>query len=77
MGRPPVGTRLVRRPCPAPAYLDCRVGHPEVGTDADGQEQVEDGRLDPGERRAVGWLSWLGQRSLDPAPWAVTQSAHL
>lgn len=27
--------------------LDCRVGHPEVGADADSQEQVEDSRLDP------------------------------
>lgn len=42
---------LPQRPCLPPelplAYLDCRVGQPEVGTNADGQEHVENGWLDP------------------------------
>lgn len=42
---------LPQRPCLPPklllAHLDCCVGRPEVGTNAGGQEQGENGWLDP------------------------------
>lgn len=68
-----------REPClppePPPAHLDRRVGHPEVGADADGQEQVEDGGLDP-EGKGGG----IGRVRGGPRPRALRfrcSAAHL
>lgn len=43
-----------------PAHLHGRVGHSEVGADADGQEQVKNGWFDPGGREGEGSGAWGG-----------------
>lgn len=76
---PPKGSPERPRIPQSPAHLDRCVGHPEVGADADGQKQVENGRLDPEVGR--GWRGGSAGCSPavpeDPVPWTVTQGAHL
>ena len=62
-------TPPIRAPC---AHLDCRVGHAEVGANADCQEEVKNGWFDPGQGsqgsgEGVGLATpWLSCGPLNP-----------